>query len=68
MGREIVYNNEIRKNKKFQKEMSLDQNFSEKWKWQNMVFEKNILSTIKDAKLHIKPSKRLINNFGFKIV
>ncbi len=68
MGREIVYNNEIRKNKKFQKEMSLDQNFSEKWKWQNMVFEKNILSTIKDAKLHIKPSKRLINNFGFEIV
>lgn len=68
MGREIVFKNEMKKNKKFQDDINKDKNFSEKWKWQNMLFEENIIATIKDAKNNIKPSNLLVNNYRFKII
>ena len=68
MGREIIFKNEIRKNKKFKIQIDKSDNFSEKWKWQNMIFEKNILKTIIDAKKNLKPSKLILNNFEFKIL
>lgn len=67
MGREIVFKNEIRKNSKFKKEIKSD-NFSEKWKWQNMLFEKNILKTIIDAKKNIQPTNYLIKKAEFEII
>ena len=68
MGREIVFKNEMRKNKKFQSQINQSDNFSEKWKWQNMIFEENILTTIIDAKKNLKPSRDFINKFSLEIL
>tara|TARA_Y100000385_G_C12706316_1_gene472689 strand:- start:79 stop:636 length:558 start_codon:yes stop_codon:yes gene_type:complete len=48
-GRQVVFNNELCLEKSF-KEKVADLNISEVWKWQNSMFEENILHTIKIAK------------------
>ncbi len=68
MGREIVFKNEMRKNKKFERQINKFDNFSEKWKWQNMIFEENILKTIIDAKKNLKSSKDFINKYNLEIL
>jgi len=57
MGREIVFKNECNKNITFRNKMKNSESFSENWKWQNMVFKKNIIETISSAKKYLTPIK-----------
>ena len=48
-GRQVVYNNEKELNKSFKEEvvnLQKDNSFLEVWKWQNCMFNENILDTI----------------------
>ena len=56
-GREVVFNNEIKCNQKFKKKIEeiLKKNpHLEAWKWQNCMFEKNVISTINRSKKFLK--------------
>jgi len=48
-GREVIFNNELNLEESF-KEKIAELNISEVWKWQNSMFEENILHTMKIAK------------------
>lgn len=48
-GRQVVFNNELSLEEEF-KEKIKNQNIIEVWKWQNSMFEENILQTMKIAK------------------
>ncbi len=48
-GRQVVFNNELYLEESF-KEIVTNLNISEVWKWQNSMFEENILHTMKIAK------------------
>tara|TARA_Y100000590_G_scaffold462180_3_gene625635 strand:- start:968 stop:1876 length:909 start_codon:yes stop_codon:yes gene_type:complete len=55
-GREVVYLNELKHNRKLEKQMSkiVRKNpYSEPWKWQNCMFEKNIIRTIKFSRKYL---------------
>ncbi len=52
-GRQVVYNNEKELNKNFRDkvdDLQKDNKFLEIWKWQNCMFDKNILDTIIQTK------------------
>ena len=52
-GREVVFNVELAQNKKFEKEVKQikkNNEHLEVWRWQNCMFEENIISTMKSAK------------------
>lgn len=71
MGREIVYRNEILVNKEFFNKMKDTKFFEEPWKWQNQLFEKNILNTIKLARKKLKlifENEKLFNNLKIEIL
>ena len=68
MGREIIFKNECIKNKIFKKNMEKKDSFSEKWKWQNMVFEENIIETIKSAKTNLIPIADQYKNIELEII
>ena len=49
-GREVVFQNEIKLNNKFKKQIEKikkNNQFLEVWRWQNCMFEENIIKTIK---------------------
>jgi hypothetical protein len=48
-GRQVVFNNELNLEKSFKKKIA-DINVNDVWKWQNSMFEENILNTMKIAK------------------
>ena len=54
MGREIIYRNELFINKEFGNKMKNTKFFEEPWKWQNLLFEKNILNTMQQARKKLK--------------
>ena len=59
-GRQVVYNNEKKLNEKFCKEVSViqkDNAFLEVWKWQNCMFNENILDTVNKSKSGFKDLK-----------
>tara|TARA_Y100001970_G_scaffold292038_1_gene431645 strand:- start:1835 stop:2752 length:918 start_codon:yes stop_codon:yes gene_type:complete len=61
-GREVVFNVELKQNEKFEKEVKkIKKNNAhlEVWRWQNCMFEKNIVSTMKSA-------KKVLGNFKLK--
>ena len=60
-GREVIYENEIITNNKFKKKIRLLQKENihiELWKWQNSMFEKNIIDTINHARKEMKKYKK----------
>ena len=74
-GREVVYYIEKNLSKKFlnniQKIKKLNPHL-QVWRWQNCLFESNIISTINDARVEFKNLQKYFNNeyldFNFKII
>ena len=58
-GREVVFNNEINLDKNFLKKYKIDNFQKEIWKWQNYMFEENIIETMKKIKIALKRSKKI---------
>ncbi len=56
-GRQVVYNNEIKLDKKFRIRMD-KKNINEIWRWQNSMFEENILETMRIAKVGLEKLKK----------
>ena len=74
-GREVVFEIEKLLNKKFNSEVKkLEKSYPyiEVWRWQNQMFEKQIVSTINDArkefKILKKDYKKECSMFNFKII
>ncbi len=74
-GREVVFNNEIKCNQKFKKKIEeiLKKNpHLEAWKWQNCMFEKNVISTINRSKKFLKEdyikNKENYKKYNYEIV
>lgn len=60
-GREVVFEIERKFNKKFNIETNKIKKINpntEIWRWQNYMYEKNILSTLNDAKIEFKKLKK----------
>ena len=68
MGREIVFHNECKKNILFKKKMQKRENFSEPWKWQNMLFEENIVETIRSAKKYLKSHREKYTDIELEVI
>ncbi len=68
MGREIVYNNEYIKNISFKNKMKNLKSFSEPWKWQNMIFEENIIETIKNSKKYLKSHQPKFKDIELEVI
>ncbi len=69
-GREVVFENELITNKNFKKkilELKIKNPNIVPWRWQNLIFEKNIISTIKDAKKTMGVM-RLNNFYNFEVI
>ncbi len=60
-GREVVFNNELNLDKNFLKKYKIDKFQKEIWKWQNYMFEENIIETMKKIKIALKRSKKIKN-------
>ena len=74
-GREVVFNVELKQNKKFGKEVKKikkNNEHLEVWRWQNCMFEKNIIFTMKSAKKTLNEFKLEFKDefkkFNLKIV
>ena len=74
-GREVVFNVELKQNKKFGKEIKKikkNNEHLEVWRWQNCMFEKNIIFTMKSAKKTLNEFKLEFKDefkkFNLKIV
>ena len=74
-GREVVFQLEKKLNIKFQKQVEKIKKKNpsiEVWRWQNQMFEKQIVSTINDArkefKILKKDYKKECSMFNFKII
>ena len=74
-GREVVFHLEEKLNDKFKKEIAKIKKkdpYSEIWRWQNQMFEKQIISTINDARKVFKNLKKNYEEeyikFNFKII
>jgi diadenosine tetraphosphate (Ap4A) HIT family hydrolase len=74
-GREVVFENELNLNKTFKRDMTKIQKnnkFLEIWKWQNFLFEDNILSTLKFSKKGFEELKKEYSkeykNFKIEII
>ena len=74
-GREVVFEIEKKLNLNFKKEIKEIENKNptiEIWKWQNLMFEEKILSTIHDAQKEFESFKEIFQKefeeFNFKII
>ena len=74
-GREVVFQLEKKQNKKFQKQVEKIKKKNpsiEVWRWQNQMFEKQIVSTINDAREEFqilkKNYKEKCSKFNFQII
>jgi len=74
-GREVVFYNELILNKKFRKKVEKikkKNQFLEVWRWQNCMFESNIISTMKHSKKGLqsltKEFKKEYFNYKFQII
>ena len=75
LGREIVFHVEKKLNKKFLNDIKKIQKANphlQVWRWQNCMFESNIISTINDAHSEFKKLQKYFVkeylNFNFKII
>jgi len=74
-GRQVVYENELELCDNFKSEINniIENNqFIEPWRWQNYLFEKNIIETVNKAKKDLKDYKAEFssefNEFQFEII
>ncbi len=74
-GREVVFENELISNNKFKKDMTKLRNKNKNlqiWRWQHFTFEKEILKSMKMAKIGLKKlfkkHKEDFNKFELKII
>lgn len=58
-GREVVFNNELNLDKNFLKEKNKNKFNKELWRWQNSLFEKNIIETMKIFKRGFKKLEKM---------
>ena len=74
-GREVVFEIEKKLNKKFNleiKKLEKQNPYNEVWRWQNYKFEKQIITTLKDARVSLKSFKKIFQEefkkFDFQII
>ena len=70
-GREVVFNNELNLDKNFLKEKNKNKFNKELWRWQNSLFEKNIIETMKIFKKGFKKLEKInaveYSKFGINV-
>lgn len=74
-GREVVFHNEIKCNKKFKKkieEFTKKNPHLEAWKWQNCMFDKNVISTVNGSKKFLKEdlvkNKKNYQKYNYEVI